>query len=137
MNLQCIRTDHGLAVYQDGQVWTTMLDNMLFDMASQEYIARKHTILLTKSCHVLCTEIESDCTTCRLVSVTNGKTVSNPIQSIKEPVRQLYTQLVQKCNKSNDVKARCRRAAASCDSTATHVTTVPHQAALPMTKMEM
>ena len=63
MNLQCIRIDHGLAVYQDGQVWTTMLDNMLLDMASQEYIARKYTILLIKSCHVLCTEIESDCTT--------------------------------------------------------------------------
>ncbi len=39
MNLQCTKIDHGLAVYQDDEVWTTMSDNMLFDMASQDYIA--------------------------------------------------------------------------------------------------
>ncbi len=40
-----------------------MFDDMLFDMASQDYIARKYPTLLMKSCHVLCTETESDCTT--------------------------------------------------------------------------
>jgi hypothetical protein len=33
MDLQCD---------QDGQVWTTIFDDMLFEMASQDYIARKY-----------------------------------------------------------------------------------------------
>ena len=118
MNLQCTETDHGLAVWPG---WSGM-DDHFWRYVVWNGVTRLHSSKVPKYwwSRVMCWILKQN-----LIAL-------HPDSSPPQRVRQVFTctwyitvacpemQQTQRC------EAKCRRATASCNSTATLVTTVPH-----------